>query len=237
MKISKILLALLISILISSVAFADRMPKPVNFPTLGRCTGNSVRLREDPNTDSEILGKLNVNDSVVVLDKFITDGETWFEVDHPTEPGSAFVFGKYIDAIYDENHQGSPLHKLIMNLYLTFGMTPEKAVKLAGIKPKTRDDETIGSGEFERVRMKFENFSLEYVDNFLTAVRVNKGKKSFNGIKIGDSAEKVINSFGQPKDRAENNLMYQEGEMTYINFELRNQKVSSMSYQVYYDIE
>ena len=237
MKISRFLLASLIAVLFSSVAYADRIPLPVNFPTLGQCTGNSVRLREDPNTDSEILGKLNMNDSVVVLDKFITDGETWYEVDHPTEPGSAFVFGKYIEATFAENYQDNPLHKLIMNLYLTFGITPEKALKLAG-KPKSREDETIGGSDgFERVRMEFNDFRLEYVADFLMGVSVDKGKKSFGAIKIGDSAEKVINTFGTPTDDSPNNLMYQESEMVYINFELQNRKVSHMHYQVYYDIE
>ena len=236
MKISKFLPALLLAVLISTAAHADRAPVFETFPTLGGCTGNGVRLREDPNTDSEILGKLNAGETVVVLDKFITDGETWYEVDHPSEPGSAFVFGKYLEALYTENHQAAPLHKLVMNLYLTFGITPEKALKLSG-KPKSREDKKIGSDGFERVRMEFDSFSLEYVAGTLTGVHVEKGKKTFGEIKIGDSAEKVMGAFGTPTDRAENNLMYQESEMVYINFELQDQKVSRMSYQVYYDIE
>ena len=236
MKISKFSLALLISVLIFSAAYADPVPRFENFPTLGRCTGSGVRLREDPDTDSEILGKLNLDDTVVVLDKFITGGDTWYEVDHPTEPGSAFVFGKYLEAAYLENHQANPLHTLVMNLYLIFGITPEKAVKLSG-KPKKQEREIIGEDKLERVNMDWGNYRTEYVGGTLTSVSVEGGKKSFGAIKIGDSAEKVISAFGQPNSKEENNLMYQESEMVYINFELGNQKVKHMYYRVYYDIE
>ena len=237
MKNSKFFIfALLIVFLISSAAFADRAPKFQSFPTLGRCTGNSVRLREDPNTESEILGKLNDNDVVVVIDKFITDGNVWYEVDHPTEEGSAFMFGKYLEAIYLEDHQENPLHKLIMQLYLDFGMTPEKALKISS-KPKSRNREIIGADKIERVNLDFGSYSLEYLGGSLTGLDIKGGKKSFGDIQIGDEAEKVINALGKPNNRSEEEISYQEGEFTYITFALKNEKVSHMNYQVYYDIE
>ncbi|MBR1486454.1 MAG: SH3 domain-containing protein, partial [Synergistaceae bacterium] len=208
MKKSKFVFTLGIAALIfafSSAAFADRAPKFQSFPTLGRCTGNSVRLREDPSTESEILGKLNMNDFVVVIDKFVTDGETWYEVDHPTEVGSAFIFGKYMEAVYLENYQDNPLHKMIMNLYMTFGMTPEKALKISS-RPKSQNRETVGSDSIERVNLDYGSYRLEYLDNTLTGVNITKGKKIFYGalgneIKIGSDADDVIDAFGQPNNR------------------------------------
>ena len=217
-------------------AFADRAPNFQSFPTLGHCTGNSVRLREDPSTESEILGKLNMGDTVVVLDKFIAEGDVWYEVDHPWEPGSAFVFGKYLEASYLENHQDNPLHKLTMQLYLDYGITPEKAEKLLG-KPKSKNRETIGADSLERINFDFGNYSLEYLDGTLTSVNIKRGKKSFGNIKIGSDSSELVDAFGEPKDKEENLYVYQESEMVYITFELKNQKVSSMNYQVYYDIE
>jgi len=235
-KISKFFFALSIFVLFSSSAFADRAPKFQSFPTLGRCTGTNVRLREDPSTESEILGKLNPENFVVVLDKFITNGDTWYEIDNPFDEGSAFVFGKYLEACYLEEHQKKPLHKLVMNLYLTFGMTSGKALMLSG-RPKEQERETIGSDKLERVNLKYNNFTLEYLDQTLTGVDVSGGKKSFGEIKIGDDADEVIEAFGEPKNKEENLYSYQEGEMTYITFEFQDNKVSHMNYQVYYDIE
>ena len=231
-----LLILVFVCVLLSSAAFADRLPQFKSFPTLGRCNGTSVRLREDPSTESEILGKLNTSDVVVVLDKFVTDGATWYEIDNPFDEGSAFVFGKYLEACYMEDYQEKPLHKLIMNLYLTFGVTPEKALKISG-KPKKQERENVGSDNLERVYLTYKNFTLEYLDNSLTGVDVSGGKKTFGDIKIGDDADKVIEAFGEPTSKEENHYGYQESEMTFISFELKNNKVSKMNYQVYYDIE
>ena len=242
MKKSKFIFALLICVLIFifnslSVAFADPVPKFQSFPTLGRCTGNSVRLREDPSTESEILGKLNIGDDVVVIDKFVTDGDTWYEVDNPFDEGSAFMFGKYLEAVYLEEHQVNPLHKLIMQLYVDYGITPEKALKISS-KPKSRNREIIGADSIERVNFDFGNYSLEYLGGSLTGVDVKRGKKSFGGIKIGSDADEIIEKFGEPNNSKEENIYnYQYGEMTFITFELKDNKVSHMNYQVYYDIE
>ena len=121
--------------LIASASWADRVPVLSEFPTLGRCNGNGVRLRADTDTKSTILGKLDDGDIVVVLDETLAHGDTWYEVDHPTKNGKAWVFGKYLEAVYEESYQANPKHQLIMNVYLTFGMTPEKAIALSG-KPK-----------------------------------------------------------------------------------------------------
>ena len=237
MKKSKLFIfALLICVLISSAAFADRLPEFQSFPTLGRCNGTNVRIREDPSTESEILGKLNPDNFVVVLDKFVTNGATWYEIDNPFDEGSAFVFGKYLEACYLEEYQDNPVHKLVMDLYLTFGVTPEKALKLSG-RPKKQERETVGSDNLERINLTYNNFTLEYLDKSLTGVDVSGGKKSFGGIKIGDDADEVIEKFGEPKSKEENLYNYQDGEMTFITFELKDNKVRHMNYQVYYDIE
>lgn len=242
MKTSKILFLALLFVAVGSStclsvrpAFADRAPDFVDFPTYAHCTGNNVRLREDPDTGSEILGKLNEFDVVIVLKKLVVDGDTWYEVDHPTKKGNAFVFGKYLEAFYEENKQSEPLHKLLMNLYLTYGYTPEKAVALYG-RPRKREREVVGADSFEKITMEWNTHNVEYLDKSLTSVEVLKGNKPFGNIRIGDSAEKVERAFGKPYKKEEDTLTYQEGEMTYITFNLKDGKVRSMYYQYYYDI-
>ena len=228
--------AMLFIALIASASWADRVPVLSEFPTLGRCNGNGVRLRADTDTKSTILGKLDDGDIVVVLDETLAHGDTWYEVDHPTKNGKAWVFGKYLEAVYEESYQANPKHQLIMNVYLTFGMTPEKAIALSG-KPKDLDRERIGADKLERVIMNFGNYSLEYLDGTLTGVEVKKGNKRFGNIKIGDSTDKLLDELGEPTDKEEDFWSYQESEMVYFTFGLKNGKVSNMNYQVYYDIE
>ena len=232
----RVLLAFVFCALIASCSWADRLPQPVDFPTLGRCNGTNVRLRAKPNTDSKILGVLDEGDTVVVLDETLVHGDKWYEVDHPTSKGKAYVFGKYIEAIYEESYQPNPLHKLVMNLYLTFGMTPEKATALSG-KPNKRKREVIGSEKIVRINMDWGEYNLEYMGGSLTGVEVKSGRKPFGPIKIGDSTEKLESVFGGPSDSSDTYYTYQESEMVYITFNIKKGKVSSMSYQVYYDIE
>ena len=59
------------------------------FPDLGKCIGNGIRLREEPDTKSEIIGKINNGDLFVLLDVKKVNGEKWYLVDHPTQKGSA----------------------------------------------------------------------------------------------------------------------------------------------------
>ena len=235
----KIILALALCFVITSTAFADRVPEfSGEFPTLARCTGNKVNLRDEPGTDgTKVINQLNNGDFIVALDRVIVEGEMWYEVDNPNAKGSAFMFSKYIEPVYEEEYQMKPLHKLIMNLYLTFGMTPQKA-KLLDKAIRKREVENIGSDNIVRIYMHYKDFDLEYLDGTLVGVQVKRGKKPFGNIKIGDSVEKLEDELGRPnRQEAEGIYSYQEGEMTYINFELKNNKVSGMSYQVYYDIE
>ena len=232
----KIFTALIFCVLIVSCAWADRAPELSDFPTLARCTGNNVRLRADPNTKSTILGKLDDGDYVVVLNETFAHGDTWYQVDHPTRKGQAYVFGKYLEAIYEESYQPSPKHKLLMSLYLDYGITPEKAVSLSG-KPKKRERERIGADKIERVTMNFGNYNVEYLGGSLTGVEVNRGNNYFGNIKIGDSADKLLDEFGDPDSMDESSLTYQIGEMTNFTFMTKEGKIISMYYQVYYDIE
>lgn len=98
-----------------------------NFPDLGECTGNNVRLREEPDTESEIVGKVNKGDVFVMLDAKKINGKKWYLIDHPTKKGSSWIFGKYVKKFHEVHYSKlTPTHILAMQLRLDYGMTPEK---------------------------------------------------------------------------------------------------------------
>ena len=243
MKTARIFLALLIAVAVpiafmsEKTAFADSPPNFKTFPTLGRCTGNNVRLREDPDTGSKILGKLNEGNCVVVLNKLITEGNIWYEVDNPAKKGRAFVFGKYLEAVYEESYQSNRFRQFLMNLYLTYGMTPEKAVELWG-KPQRRKREVISSEKIEFVTLEWNTHRLEYWDKELVSIGVSKGSSPFGKVRIGDSVEKLEHNFGMPLEKHENDFIYadQSGDASEITLNTKNNKVSGMYYTLYYEV-
>ncbi|MBQ7593906.1 MAG: SH3 domain-containing protein, partial [Synergistaceae bacterium] len=116
----------------------------VEYPTLGECTGDNVRIRSNPNTNAEVIGKLNEYDKIIVLGKVEAKGGVWYEVDNPTGEGEAYVFGKYLMPAYRQKFQRSQAAKLLTDIRLTYGPTPEKMLALSD-KPnkltrKSRDD-------------------------------------------------------------------------------------------------
>ncbi|MBQ6110924.1 MAG: SH3 domain-containing protein, partial [Synergistaceae bacterium] len=55
----------------------------VTFPAIGTCTGTYVRYREDPDTESNIIGRLHKPQNVIVLGQTATDGQVWYEIEDP----------------------------------------------------------------------------------------------------------------------------------------------------------
>ncbi len=234
----KIALSVLAVLLLCGCAWGDRIPDFSAFPTWGICTGDYVRMREDPDTKAEILEphRLNRDQRVIVLDKTMTNGDTWYEIDHPAEMGTAWVFGKYIQAAMEEEYQEDPMRQLLVKLNLTFGSSPEKARALFG-KPVKQKRESIGSDDdITRVTMSWRGHDVEYLNGNLTGVSVTRGKTPFGDIRIGDSVDKLEESLGKPRDATDENWTYQPGEMDYITFRLEDGKVVEMGYQYYYDI-
>ena len=67
-SIALILILILIFIFIlCNIAQARELAIFKDFPAIGSCTGNHVRVREYPNLNSEILTRLNEFDHAIVL--------------------------------------------------------------------------------------------------------------------------------------------------------------------------
>ena len=107
----KTALSVLAVLLVCGCAWGDRIPDFSAFPTWGICTGDYVRMREDADTKAAVLEphRLHRDQRVIVLDETLTHGDTWYEIDHPSEIGTAWVFGKYIQAAREEEYQEDPM--------------------------------------------------------------------------------------------------------------------------------
>ena len=79
----KILVSVLIVIALAGNAYASP-----EYPALGICTGDGVRLREAPGTSSRILGKINSSQQLVLLGELKVKGETWYRADNPFDDGT-----------------------------------------------------------------------------------------------------------------------------------------------------
>ena len=134
----------------------------VNYPTLGECIGDGVRIRSKPNTESKILGKLNEYDKAIVLGRVKSGKDVWYEIEAPTEKGKAYVFGKYLMPAYRQEYQRSKQAKMWIDIQLTYGQNPEKILALLG-KPnkltrKNDDGIPLVTGDWE-------DYRVLYVDN------------------------------------------------------------------------
>ncbi len=80
---------------------SEAATKFVAFPTVRVCTEANVRYRGNPDTDSDIWGRLNVGEKVIVEGQTAVDGKICYEISPKNAQDSAFVFGKYLIPYYD----------------------------------------------------------------------------------------------------------------------------------------
>ena len=226
----KLFCATLIIFLICGTACAEK------FPDLGECTGNGVRLREEPDTESEIVGQVNKNDSFVLLDANKINGGKWYLIDHPTKKGKAWIFGKYVRKYYElKDSDHTPAHVICMQVILDYGITPEKTRALHG-KPLENLKDVYGNF----IGLKYDGFEVNYQEEegHISNVAVgfeDDGSKTgnFGGIKIGDDIEKLRGIFGKNL-RVEDGFCASEapsGEIMYFNID-ENNKISSMQWLI-----
>ena len=206
----KILLAVLICVMAASFAFGESTIF-VEYPTLGECKGDNVRIRTSPNKNSEVIGKLNEYDKIIVLRKVTSKNGVWYEVDNPTGEGEAYIFGKYLVPAYKQKFQRSKGAKILTEMRLTYGSTFEKMQELSDEPGKLtrRDNDGIHSvivdlGDY-RV---FYRESEEGVMGYLKSMEIKSGNKSFGNIHIGDSTEKLRRELGDPKKESSTSWEY-----------------------------
>ena len=203
----KVFVSVIIVFLLAS--FIEARDKFVRFPALGYCVGTYVRYREAPDTDSEILGRLNKPDRVIIIGQSTIQGQLWYEIEDPDSDGTAFVFGKYIQPVYGEAEQKTTAYEVVVNILQNYGINKTKAKFYSGPKPRAR-----------------------YTDNYLSFLEVSKTGNAFDNISIGDDIDSLIDSMGAPDmNDGEEILEYNVNEDTVIRFILEDGKIIRMVFE------
>ena len=180
----------------------------VKFPAIGVCTGTYVRYREDPDTESEILGRLNTPDRVIVLGRTSVGGDTWYEIEDPRGDRPAYVFGKYIVPVFSEKIQRSKTYALMVDILQNFGITRDRAEFYDGPKVKTR-----------------------YTDDYLTFIDATRQGTMFGEISIGDDRDKVESILDDPEVDDEDMLDYRLDVETGVRFIFEDGKITRMVFE------
>lgn len=201
------MLAIIAAIVMIFTSPVYAVEKFINFPAIGQCTGTYVRYRSDPDTESEILGRLNAPERVVVFGQTAVDGEVWYEIGNPHGQDSAFVFGKYIRPLFNATSQQSQLHKLIFDILMEYGLTEEH-------------DDYDGPN----IRRKYDK------SGNLVKIEAWREGCTFGDISIGDDVSKLEEVIGTPEHWDEEEWEY-ELEDVEITFQLKNGKITRMIYE------
>lgn len=178
----------------------------VEYPTLSECTEDNVMIYSKSNTNAEIIGSLNEYDKIIVMRSVKAKDGLWYEVDNPTGEGEAYVFGKYLAPAYRQEFQRGKGAKILTDMRITYGSTPEKMLSLSGKTGSIsrRNSET----GFPFVIGDWGDYRALYWDTvdgrmgYLKSIEIRSGNKPFGNIHIGDSTEKLRRELGNPENES-----------------------------------
>lgn len=217
-------------VLIASAAFA------IDFPEIGFCIGDGVRLRERPDTDSKILGKVNEGNMLVLLGEIKASGSKWYKIEHPTKKGIAWIFGKYIDTSRSYNTD-TEAYRTLVQIIKSCGVTPEKARAILG-KPKRAKKQKFffdpAQQYFHEEVLEYSGFTLQYIEGRLRHVDA-KNNFSFGDIEIGDTTARVLEVLGEPDGKGNEGWSYEATPRDVLLFEFRGGEVVNMTFDNYID--
>ena len=232
-KLSALILAAILAFTFTESSFAS----DIIFPALGVCTGSNVRLRESPGTNSEIIGKVNESDRLVILGERKFKGDLWYSVDNPKEEGIAWIISRYGD-IASEDGERTPAVDIAINVRMNFGIRPEKAKILLGKPLKDKRGkfffESANQNLSEEI-LTYRGCTLRYIENNLRHVEVTRQGYNFDEFKIGDSQEKLIQNIGDPSDKAGNVWIYNITPIEVLEFTIENNVIVKMEWNEYMD--
>lgn len=180
---------ILMVLVLCGSAFAE------TYPELGICTGENVRLRESPSTKGKIVGAVEPNRKVLLLlGEKRAGGRKWYEVEHPTEEGTAWIAADYVKyGFYDGKSAGRDFVKVRS----MFGIYPEKARAILGAG-KENNYGGILQIEYPDVTLVYDGNGKGAFADILSSVHIKSRKFSLCGIRINDRAEKLL-KLGMPE--------------------------------------
>ncbi len=173
------------------------------YPELGVCTGDNVRLREDPGTDGKIIGRADTGTRFVILSEAYVDGQKWYEIDNPKDKGHAFIIARYVNyGWYHGNNGVIPTGKDFVEVRLAFGIYQEKARTLLGEGKKDEFGNLVYSG-----------CTLRYDDEAVPTIHqaeITKRGYAIAGVQVGDNMRKLL-QLGMPEDYLNDFIEIQKG--------------------------
>ena len=212
----RLILAVLIALLCAS--FAECAGKFAAFPTIGVCTGDSVRYRAKPDTKSEIWGSLALNEKVIVDSLKVIDGEIWYEILPKDAQDSAYVYGKYLSPYFDEEAQKSPIHNIVIDILQVYSPYEDYDyyTEYGGEEVKRTYDK---SGWLVRVEAWKKGCSFG-----------NDGHDESKNISIGDDVSKLAKILGEPGKKSGSEYEYTAGTSS-LTFRIDDGKITRMIYE------
>ena len=207
------------------------------YPILGMCTGNNVRLRDNPGTKSNVVGAANNDDILIVIGVRHVDGDAWYCIDNPAKHGTAWIFAKYVDTDKGESY-GTAAYTMALQVMMTFGQRIEKAKDLWGKPVDSQHDKyynELVSDEVEDDTLNYNGFNLHYLNNFLNHVDVSKKGYPFGTLQIGDSEQKMRSVLGDPSGEGDEGCTYEISDLESLQFELRDGVITNMEWNHYLD--
>ncbi len=218
---------------------ANNQNQNIDYPTFGICSGNSVRLRDNPGTDSNVIGRADKNDQLILLGERTINGDTWYHAANPNNSGTGWISGQFVN-VYTGKEAGTPAFKMSMAVRAYFGIKPAKALEVLGSPDKITNDTFFfdpAGRELKEDTYEYSGCILRYVEGRLRHVEVFGTGLNFGDLLIGDSREKLIGILGKPReDENSDSLNY---EITSINeaflFELEDGAITRMTWDEYMD--
>ena len=207
------------------------------YPAIGMCTANYVRYRDEPGTDSNILGRIHEYNDVIVLGEKRYKGDKWYRIENPADEGEAWVSGQYID-IYEFDNVPKNVYAVKVKMVQTFGVNPEKARVLLGKPERTKTEKFYFEPAGENLKgetLQYDGCKIYYVEGSLSSIEVTNSNYGFGDIYVGDSKQMVIDTMGKPESENEDFLSYRITDLESIDFTFRDDKVISMTWEHYMD--
>lgn len=227
----RIILALMLVALCSCPALSRE------YPAIGMCTANYVRYRDEPGTDSEILGRIHEYQNVIVLGEKRHKGEKWYRIENPADDGEAWVSGKFID-IYEFDNVPERVYAMKIKIMMNFGINPEKARVLLGKPQRIKKEKFYFEPAGENLTgetLQYDGCKLYYVEGSPSSIEVTNSDYAFGDIHVGDSKQMVIDTMGKPESENEDFVSYRITDLESIDFTFRDDKVISMTWEHYMD--
>ena len=153
----------------------------MDFPAIGTCNGDNIRLREFPGPKGRIAGHVHTGMDVVVLGETTAGGQQWYKVDHPARKGNVWVPAQYI--IFTS----AGTEEVFVHIRLMLGINMEKTRALLGSPLKWGLD-----------FIEYPGMTLKYDAGGLQKAEVSVGGYAFGGVEVGDSPDKLV-ALGMPK--------------------------------------